>query len=187
VGKYGPGATEQDKQTLLQAVANIGTDAAAIVPDSMLIEFTEARQTGNAELYQSFCQYLDAQISKAVLGQTLTTEIPQGAGSRAAAEVHDAVRHDIMSADARRLAATLNRDLVRPIVDLNLGPRQNYPRLTIGMADDADINDFVDMVTKLADHGVRIGQQTVRRRMEIPEPAEDEPVLQPSRVPLASA
>ena len=68
VGKYGAGATEQDKETLLQAVANIGTDAAAIVPDSMLIEFTEARQTGSIELYQSFCQYLDAQISKAVLG-----------------------------------------------------------------------------------------------------------------------
>jgi phage gp29-like protein len=34
VGKYGAGATEQDKETLLQAVANIGTDAAAIIPES---------------------------------------------------------------------------------------------------------------------------------------------------------
>ena len=135
-------------ERLLQAVANIGTDAAAIIPESMLIEFTEARQTGSVELYQSFCQYLDAQVSKAVLGQTLTTEIPQGAGSRAAAEVHDTVRRDIMSADARRLAATLNRDLVKPIVDLNLGPREHYPRLALGMADDADATDFVDMITQ---------------------------------------
>ena len=154
VGKYGAGATEQDKETLLQAVANIGTDAAAIVPDSMLIEFTEARQTGSVELYQSFCQYLDAQVSKAVLGQTLTTEIPQGAGSRAAAEVHDTVRRDILSADARRLAATINRDLIKPIVDLNLGPRRNYPRLQLGIADDTDVAEFVDIVSKLADHGV---------------------------------
>jgi phage gp29-like protein len=181
VGKYGAGATEQDKDRLLQAVANIGTDAAAIIPESMLIEFTEARQTGSAELYQSFCAYLDAQVSKAVLGQTLTTEIPQGAGSRAAAEVHDSVRRDIMSADARRLAATINRDLIRPIVDLNLGPRKNYPRLALGMADDADVTDFVDIVTKLADHGMRIGQRTVLRRLGIPEPEESEPILEASR------
>ena len=68
---------------MLQAVANIGTDAAAIVPDSMLIEFTEARQSGSVELYQSFCQYLDAQVSKVVLGQTLTTEIRGRAPARA--------------------------------------------------------------------------------------------------------
>ncbi len=187
VGKYGAGATEQDKERLLQAVANIGTDAAAIVPESMVIEFTEARQTGSVELYQSFCQYLDAQVSKAVLGQTLTTEIPQGAGSRAAAEVHDTVRRDILSADARRLAATINRDLIRPIVDLNLGPRRNYPRLALGMADDADINDFVNMVTKLADHGMRIGQRTVLDKLGIAQPEAGEPILHPSRVPIVGA
>ncbi len=125
---------------MLQAVANIGTDAAAIIPESMLIEFTEARQSGSAELYQSFCAYLDAQVSKAVLGQTLTTEIPQGAGSRAAAEVHDSVRRDIMSADARRLAATLNRDLIKPIVDLNLGRAETIRASTLGIADDTDVS-----------------------------------------------
>ncbi len=152
-----------------------------------MIEFTEARQTGSVELYQSFCQYLDAQVSKAVLGQTLTTEIPQGAGSRAAAEVHDTVRRDILSADARRLAATINRDLIKPIVDLNLGPRRNYPRLALGMADDADSNDFVDMVTKLADHGMRIGQKTVLDKLGIAQPEPGEPILHPSRVPTAGA
>ncbi len=177
VGKYSAGATEQDKETLLQAVSNIGTDAAAIIPESMLIEFTEARQTGSAELYQSFCAYLDAQVSKAVLGQTLTTEIPRGAGSRAAAEVHDIVRRDILSADARRLATTINRDLIKPIVDLNLGPRDRYPRVELGIADDTDVTEFVDIVTKLADHGMRIGQKAVLERLGLGEPAAGEPVL----------
>src|SRR5271168_3896460 len=127
VGKYHPGASEQDKQALLRAVSNIGTDAAAIIPESMLIEFTEAHQSSSAELYEHFCQYLDAQVSKAVLGQTLTTEMPRSGGSRAAAEVHEAVRRDILNADARRLAATLRRDLIRPVVDLNLGPQAHYP------------------------------------------------------------
>jgi phage gp29-like protein len=181
LGKYGAGATEQDKQTLLRAVANIGTDAAAIIPESMVIEFTEARQSGSAELYQSFCEYLDAQMSKAVLGQTLTTELAGGAGSRAAAEVHQSVRRDILSADARRLAATLNRDLVRPIVDLNMGPRERYPRIELGLPDDADMKQFADIVAMLADRGLRIGQSTILEKLGLPAPQEGEAVLQSAR------
>ena len=181
VGKYGSGATEQDKETLLQAVANIGTDAAAIIPESMVIEFTEARQNGSAELYQSFCEYLDAQVSKAVLGQTLTTEMPNGGGSRAAAQVHDSVRHDILSADARRLAATMNRDLVKPIVDLNLGPRLCYPQLSLGLPDDSDAKQFVEIIAMLADRGLRIGQRGILDKLGLPEPAPGEPILEPIR------
>lgn len=181
VGKYGNGATEQDKETLLQAVANIGTDAAAIIPESMVIEFTEARQSGSAELYQSFCEYLDAQVSKAVLGQTLTTEMPHGGGSRAAAEVHDSVRQDILSADARRLTATLNRDLVKPIVDLNFGPRRCYPQLSLGLPDDSDTKQFVEIVAMLADRGLRISQRGILDKLGLPEAGPGEPILEPIR------
>ena len=181
LGKYGPGATEADKQALLSAVANIGTDAAAIVPESMLIEFVEARQAGGAELYERFCEYLDRQVSKAVLGQTLTTETPrEGGGSRAAAQVHDAVRRDIIESDARRLGATLTRDLARPIVDLNLGPQQRYPQIALGLSSDSDVKLFADMVAELADRGLRIGQRAVLKRLGLPEPATDEPLLEPA-------
>ena len=168
LGKYGAGATDSDKQALLSAVANIGTDAAAIVPDSMLIEFVEARQTGTAELYERFCEYLDRQVSKAVLGQTLTTEVPRNSGSRAAAQVHDAVRRDILAADARRLSETLTRDLVKPIVDLNCGPQPRYPRLDLILPNDQNDREFADVIAELVDRGLRIGQNTVLDRLGLP-------------------
>ncbi len=177
VGKYHPGATEQDRHTLLRAVANIGTDAAAIIPESMQIEFTEARQGGSAELYQKFCEYLDAQVSKAVLGQTLTTEMTHSGGSRAAAEVHQAVRADILNADARRLAATLVRDLVRPIVDLNIGTLAKYPKVKLGLPEQNDLKAFAEIVTMLADRGLRISQKTMLDRLGIAEAGEGEAVL----------
>jgi phage gp29-like protein len=181
LGKYSPGATEADKQALLSAVANIGTDAAAIVPESMLIEFVEARQASGADMYERFCEYLDRQVSKAVLGQTLTTETPrEGGGSRAAAQVHDAVRRDILEADARRLGATLTRDLARPIVDLNLGPQRHYPKITLGLSTDTDVKMFADIVAELADRGLRIGQRAVLERLGLPEAAADEPLLTPA-------
>ena len=177
VGKYHPGASEQDKQALLNAVSRIGTDAAAIMPESMIIEFTEAHQSGSSELYRSFCEYLDAQVSKAVLGQTLTTEMPGSGGSRAAAQVHDAVRRDILNADARRLAATLARDLVRPIVELNMGPQRNYPKIELGLPDDSDAKVFAEIVAMLADRRLRVGQKTILDKLGIAEAGEGEAVL----------
>jgi phage gp29-like protein len=177
VGKYHPGASEKDKQALLSAVSRIGTDAAAIMPESMVIEFTEAHQNGGSELYQNFCQYLDAQVSKAVLGQTLTTEMPRSGGSRAAAQVHEGVRRDIMNADARRLAATLARDLVRPIVELNMGPQRQYPKIELGLPDDSDVKVFAEIVAMLADRGLRVGQKTILDKLGIAEAADREAVL----------
>ncbi|MGC1341085.1 MAG: DUF935 domain-containing protein [Candidatus Binataceae bacterium] len=187
VGKYHPGSTEIDKQTLLQAVANIGTDAAAIIPESMMIEFTEARQGGSSELYRSFCEYLDAQVSKAVLGQTLTTEMSSSGGSRAAAEVHDAVRRDILAADARRLGETLGRDLVRPIVDLNLGPMRQYPKLVLGLPDDQDAKEFADIVGAMADRGLRVAQKAVLDKLGLPEAAPGDAILSPARAGARSS
>lgn len=177
VGKYHSGASEKDKQALLQAVSNIGTDAAAIIPESMLIEFTEAHQTGSAELYQRFCEYLDAQVSKAVLGQTLTTEMPRSGGSRAAAQVHEAVRRDILNADARRLAATLGRDLIRPIVELNMGPQARYPKIELGLPDDSDVKVFAEIVAMLADRGLKVSQKTILDKLGIGEAGAGEAVL----------
>jgi phage gp29-like protein len=179
LGKYGAGATEADKQALLGAVANIGTDAAAIIPDSMIIEFTEARQTGSAELYERFCEYLDRQVSKAVLGQTLTTELPRGSGSRAAAQVHDAVRRDILASDARRLSETLTRDLVKPLVDLNAGPQRRYPQIDLILPSDQDAQEFVGILSQLIDRGLRVSQKTVLDRLDLPATAPDAALLTP--------
>ncbi|MGH7935208.1 MAG: DUF935 domain-containing protein [Candidatus Binataceae bacterium] len=177
LGKYHPGATEADKRTLLTAVSNIGTDAAAIIPDSMLIDFVEARQTRGTDLYERFCEYIDRQVSKAVLGQTLTTEVPRESGSRAAAQVHEAVRRDIIAADARRLAETLTRDLVKPLVDLNAGPQRRYPQLDLALPDGQDTKVFADLVAELVDRGLRVSQKTVLNRLGLPEAGADEAVL----------
>jgi phage gp29-like protein len=181
LGKYHPGATEADKQALLTAVANIGTDAAAILPDSMVIEFVEARRTGSTDLYEKFCDYIDRQVSKAVLGQTLTTEMPHQGGSRAAAQVHQTVRRDILGSDVRRLSETLTRDLVKPLVDLNRGPQKRYPQFELVMPDDQDAKLFADMVAELADRGLRVGQKAVLERLGLPEASPDEPILTPAQ------
>lgn len=180
VGKYHPSATPEDRSKLLRAVASIGSDAAAIIPEGMMIEFVEAARSGSVDLYERLSSFLDAQISKAVLGQTLTSDVSSNGGSRALGEVHNEVRRDIMRSDARQLAAALNRSLVRPLVDLNRGPRQNYPRLVIGLPDELTTMQKIDALEKVVPLGVRVEASVVRDLLGFPEAPKDAAVLQGS-------
>jgi phage gp29-like protein len=105
--------------------------------------------------------------------------MPRSGGSRAAAEVHDAVRRDILNADAKRLAATLARDLVRPIVDLNMGPQTRYPKIELGLPDDGDVKVFAEIIAMLADRGLRVSQKTILDKLGIGQADAGEEVLAP--------
>ena len=178
LGRYGPGATETDIGELLRAVSHLGTDAAAVLPDSMQIEFTEAgNRTGGADLFERLAVYLDKQVSKAVLGQTMTAD---DGSSRAQAEVHDAVRGDILRSDARQLANTLNRDLVRPFIDLNYGPREKYPRLLLPVNEPEDIKALTAALEKLTPLGLRVEASVIRDKLGLPDPAEGAELLGPA-------
>ncbi len=175
LGKYGSEATDADKETLLRAVSNIGTDYAAIVPASMAVEFVKADISGSHQLYQERANFLDYQVSKLVLGQTGTTDAI--AGGHAVGKTHDGVRDDIEKADARQLAATLNRDLVRPVVDFELGPQKKYPRISIGRPDEVDVDKLVDNVVKLVPLGLKVGMAAMRDKIGMPDPEADEELL----------
>lgn len=175
LGKYGPGATEDDKKKLLQAVAGIGTDYAAIVPQSMLIEFVAANLSGSHELYEKRADWLDRQTSKLVLGQTQTTDAD--AGGYATASVHDSVREDIEQADSRQLSASLNRDVTVPLVSLNHGPRKKYPRIKVGRPDEEDVESLVKNVTRLVPFGLKVPMAAMRSKIGAPEPEGEEELL----------
>lgn len=174
VGKYGAGASAEDKATLLRAVRNIARDAAAIIPESMILEFVEAKISGNIDLYEKLASYLDRQTSKAVLGQTGTTDTGQHVGT---ANAHEQVREDIEKSDAGQLAASLNRDIVRPMIDLNLGPRSRYPRIYISRPDTEDVAKLVSALEIVVPMGMKVESSVIRDKMGLPEPAAGAEVL----------
>lgn len=174
LGKYGPGASEKEKATLSHAVRNIMSDAAAIIPQSMLIELIEAKITGNVDLFERLASWLDKQVSKAVLGQTGTTDVGQHTGT---ADAHERVRDDIEGADAQQLASTLNRDLVRPLVDLNMGPRRRHPRIRIFRPDQENMTALVDGIERLVPLGLRVEKSWIGDKLGIPDPDEGAELL----------
>ncbi|MBI5189095.1 MAG: DUF935 domain-containing protein [Nitrospirae bacterium] len=128
LGVYSPSASKEDRDALVRAVTNLGSDAAGVISESTRIEFVEAAGKSGGGPYRDLIEVLNKEISKAVLGQTLTTDVGNS-GSLAAGLVHQGVRMDVARADARALERTINRDLVRPLVRFNLGPDVRPPRL----------------------------------------------------------
>lgn len=183
VGKYPAGSSQGDKDTLFTAVANIAGDCAAIIPETMTIEFIESKNVGpGSDLYQKRCDWLDQQVSKAVLGQTATTDAI--AGGHAVGQEHRQVQEDIERADAKALSAILNRDLVRPGIDLQFGAQKAYPRLRIGRSEDTDVKLTVESAVKLVPMGLKVKKTYFNDLLGIPVPEDGEELLAaPSQAP----
>lgn len=180
VGKYHPSATEADKEILLRAVRSLHSDCAAIIPESMIVELIKAEVRGTVDLYERQANFFDYQVSKAVLGQTTTTDAVSG--GHAVSQEHDKVREDIERADAKQVAATLRRDLVRPIVDLNRGPQKQYPLLKIGRRNQVDMDKLSQQLERLVPLGLEVEQSVVRDMMGLPDPAKGAVLLRPTNV-----
>lgn len=171
VGKYGKSATPEDKRKLLQAVYTIGADAAAIIPQEMMIEFLKTETNAGGDAFKVHAEYLDHMISKNVLGQTTTTDAISG--GHAVSKEHNDVRMDIAKSDAKQLAAVLNRDLIEPIINLNFGKQKNYPRLIIGSPEPEDVAGLVNSVSKLMPYGFTTSKKQLLSKLGL-NPPEDE-------------
>lgn len=158
VGKYPNGTPEADQDKLLAACQAIATEAGVIVPEGMVIELLEAKRAGTFDSYEKLARYMDEDISKVILGQTLTTS-PGESGSRALGQVHNEVRLELTKGDADLLADTLNDGLVRWIVDFNMpgyaATGLAYPMLWWDVSEPEDLTQRADRDTKLKGLGYR--------------------------------
>lgn len=178
LGKYDVSASEDDKKQLMEAILSLGTDAAGIVPNSTMIEFIESNKTTSAEIYEGLARYCDEQISKAILGQTLTSD--SGGGSYAQGKVHNDVRHDLTVADVNALECTIRRDIIRPLVEFNYGTGTDIPLFCFDCKEEEDQKEKAEIYKMLAcDMGLEIPVSHIYKTFNIPKPEDGEKVLRP--------
>lgn len=184
VGKYPAGATTEQKKTLHEAIDAIHSETGVIIPDSMAVELLEASRSGNVT-YETLCEYMDKQISKAVLGQTLTTEV--SGGSYAASKTHDDVRMDIKDADAGMLAECLNRSLIPWLVDYNFAGVAKYPTIRFITEKKETLKEQADrdevLVNKI---GVQVDDDYWYDTYRLPRPKGGAAVVRTTAAPMFS-
>lgn len=176
VGKYGPNATDEEINTLVSAISNIASDAGAAIPESMQLELIEtAKGNSGDSLFENMAGWVDSQLSKGILGQTMTAD---NGSSLSQAQVHNEVRRDIQIDDARQLGNTLNT-LVRWVIDLNHGPQAQYPKLVLPVIEQEDLKAMAEALGPMIDRGLRVKSLEILDRFGLAEPDDSAEVLRP--------
>ncbi|MFZ5826513.1 MAG: DUF935 domain-containing protein [Bacillota bacterium] len=191
VGYYEPGATEDDKRALMQALVTLASDAAGILPKSADIKFiTDALRATGGDVFQALAMFCNAEMSKSVLGQTLTTEVGK-TGSYSASQTHQQVRQDLLEADCKAVAETLRQQLIRPLVLFNFGREatSRLPWIRFATEPPEDLKQTAGTYKVLiSDIGLPVAKEHLYERFGIPKPeANQELVVPPSRQAAALA
>ena len=189
LGKYNSGASEEDKRALQEALIMMGSDAAGIVPEGAEIEFKEAAKISSLNVYESLANFCNKEMSKAILGQTLTTDIGD-TGSKAAATVHDGVRHDLVKSDCKALAKTIRKQLIQPLILFNFGPQyvKYAPKLKFYYEEPEDGETNANTYrTIIKDIGLPVTEEHLYEKFGIPKPEAGQKLIVVPQAPIYSS
>lgn len=175
-GEYEPGTDQADIDKLVEALEQTGASGVGVYPSNCKLNIAwPAGQRDTTSSHNGLFQVLGHELSKAVLGQTTTTE-PGPNGDRASTQTRDQVRLDIRERDARAVAAALRTHLFAPAVALNIGAHVRVAAPWFQTDDATDQVKFSEAVAKLVPF-MRIPAAWVRDNMGMPKPADDDEVL----------
>ena len=178
VAQFAPGTPENEKAALLRMLEKLGTDAVAVLSKSVELKLLESGKSGEKP-YQPLQDYCNTEVTILWLGQHLTTDV-RASGSRAAAEIHDRVREDLLVDDIRDEAATLRRDVLTPMVAARFGEGATVPTFRRSLAEAVDTKVLADtLAVAVRDLRLRVPAAWAHRALGIPQAAGGEAVLSP--------
>lgn len=159
-----------------KSLDDLHADGTGVFPNTQRVEILDTAKTPSIDVYMRGIVFFNAEVSKAVLSQTLTTE--QGdTGSYAMSQTHLMVRKDVVDADRRLIERAMNT-FVRWLVDINWMDVESYPTFRMYEQTDVDqalVQRDVSLATGL---GVRFGKDYISeahnidpRQFELADPA----------------
>lgn len=137
IGKVPRNTEQTEKDKLADMLQNMVQDAIAVIPDDASIEIPEMKHTASPDIYSKLNDSCKSEISIAILGQNLTTEVK--GGSFAATQGHMEVRADIVDGD-RKIPERVFNTLIKWIAEYNFSERVDLPVFTMYEEEDVDIN-----------------------------------------------
>ena len=169
--KHPPSATEKEKAAYRRIVGSIQQETGLVVPEGVELMLLEAQRGGSVDAYRELTELCNAEMSKALLGQTLTADAGDR-GARSLGEVHLKVRQDIVRQDAQALMQLINGQLVRWVVDLNLAPELRlYPRWQLKPPAEPDIAQEIEVDKLFASLGLPLDEAEMYARYGRARPA----------------
>ena len=176
VGRYEPTATAEEKRELLDMLESLGSRSAGIFSRAVQLELVEAGRGKTPPPYENLLGFLNREMSKAWLGQTLTTEA-QGA-SLAASRIHDEVRRDLRVDDIRKEGRTIRRDLLAPLARFRFGPEAPVPFFTRHLDGPRDVRELTAVLDAAVNRlGMRVPADYAHQALGVPQADAGEAVV----------
>jgi phage gp29-like protein len=163
IAKY-DGFDEKTRGELETALKEAGSAAYVVIPKEADFEFIQNATNGSSTLYETLINVCNKELSKLILGQTLTTE---AGGSMAQAKVHQEVELEIHFADKLFVKNVLN-DKLLPLLKIH-GYKTGTGKFLFNQQENIDLKTRLDMDLKLAEK-IKIDDNYFYETYNIPYP-----------------
>lgn len=178
IARYEPSASPEEKRELLAMLDSLGSNAAGIFSRAVELQVIEANRGTAGPPFPALIEFLNREMSKAWLGQTLTTDITGQSGSIAAAQTHESVRQDLLADDLRKEARTIRRDLLTPLTRMQFGSEVPVPHFRRKAKPPVKATELVTVLDAAASRlGLRIPAAWVHEALGIPQAGQGEAAL----------
>jgi len=178
---------DADKDKAREVAEAIYSEIAVGVPEGLqVVESLLAQaRVRHAEDFKSLFDYFDAEMTRIILGQTMTSRgAEQGAGSRSLGDVHLAVLWERIRNDLADQEEVINDQLILPWGIWRFGPafveRAFRPYWRADKQPPKDRMAELALLDKARNMGAGVPKQEVYEQSGIRQPDEGEEVLQPS-------
>ncbi len=154
IGKYKEGTDKARQAEILANLSSMVQDAVAVIPEGTAIDVLNAsgKSSGGDGSFSAMKDAMEAGISKVIMGQTLTAELPKDGGSYAASKTHENVLASYRECDAH-LVKDAFEQIAWVYCQVNF-PGAANPRF-VWHEEDNPQKDFADRDKILYDAGVR--------------------------------
>ena len=178
IARYEPNATPEEKRELLTMLESLGSNAAGIFSRAVELQVIEANRGTIGPPYERLLEFLNREMSKAWLGQTLTTDISGQKGSIAATQVHETVRQDVLADDMRKEGRTIRRDLLGPLTRLRFGPDAPVPFFRRKLRQPAGAVELADVLNVAVNQlGLKVPSSWAHDALSIPQANSNEATI----------
>lgn len=179
IGRYDATARAEDIALLVTALKDLGSDASAVIPKTLDIDFAEptSLKSGNTGTpMEQLIKHCERKMTICVLGHDLMAESQSGSGTLAG-NAAEKLRLSIRNADCGQVGATIRRDLFRPMVGFILGFDVPVPFLRFDTAEPANEESRAKVFQMAIDMGQEVSRAQVRSELSLDEPTDEEDTI----------
>jgi phage gp29-like protein len=171
---YKQGVGEAAKQEAREMLQNMGSRGWCLLDERVDVEFEKAMESGAQSPQGFLVELAEKQFRKVILRQTMTgrdSSTGKGFGT-----TEQNVKDQCLNAGGKFACSVLREQMARHILLNNLNDDSELPFIRLSAKEEGTLED-AQRDAELAGAGLKIGENYLRKKFNIPRPGKDEPTI----------